>query len=46
MITEARRHGMSDHLIAVQTRHQTKRMLDIYDSPDPIAGAAFSREWW
>lgn len=44
-ITEARRHGMSDHLIAVQTRHRTDRMLDIYDRPDPIAATLRSREW-
>jgi integrase len=45
-ITEARRRGMSDHLIAIHTRHRTKRMLDIYDRPDPIAAMSLSAEWW
>jgi hypothetical protein len=45
-ITEARRHGMSDHLIALRTRHRTMRMLDIYDRPDPIATTSLSAGWW
>jgi integrase len=44
-ITEARRRGTPDHLITIQTRHRTKRMLDIYDRPNPIATGSLSAEW-
>ncbi len=46
-VTEARRQGAADHLIARHTRHRTVAMLDVYDRPSELLSQpALAEGWW
>ena len=46
-VTEARRRGVPDHVIARHTRHKDLRMLTVYDRPvDLFNDPALAGEWW
>ena len=45
-ITEARRRGVPDHLIARHTRHHNLRMLDSYEHPDDLFAQPAFGAWW